>query len=476
VGNDDALQLSAASLAAIGARGVPVPTYRRQRLDPRIVHIGVGGFHRAHLAAYTHDLAELGGDWGIRGLGLLAGDAAMAEALTPQNHLYSLVARGAGEPATSIVGSLVDYRHTAGRAQDTVETLADPTVAIVSLTITESGYAPADDGDSTFALVARALDRRRRTGAPPVTILSCDNLPGNGDVARRALLGAAERFAPDAVAWIETECSFPNSMVDRITPVTTAADRKALLDRVGIVDRWPVVAEPFRQWVVEDRFVAGRPEWERVGALFSDDVHAWELYKLRLLNAGHSCIAYLSALAGLTDVADAVTRPEVDAFLSGLLLGEAAPALTPIPGHPAAAYVATVLERFANPGIGDQIARLCIDGTAKFPTFLVPTIEHHLASGGPIDSATLALAGWARYLATVPPDQQAADASGDVARGYAREAGEEPTRFLDFAAVFPPTLRDSERFRAEFSAAAQALAATGPLAAMAAVTSRRRTS
>jgi mannitol 2-dehydrogenase len=475
VGNDGALQLSQANLAAIGARGIPVPTYRRQRLEPRIVHIGVGGFHRAHLASYTHDLAELGGEWGIRGLGLLAADAAMAAALTPQDHLYSLVAKGAGEPATSIVGSLVDYRHTAARPQDTIETLTDPAVAILSLTITESGYAPVDAGDSTFALLARALDRRRRVGAAPVTILSCDNLSGNGDVARRALLGAAERFAGEATSWIDAECTFPNSMVDRITPVTTAADRDALLERVGVVDRWPVVAEPFRQWVVEDRFVAGRPAWERVGALFSDDVRAWELYKLRLLNAGHSCIAYLCALAGITDVADAVSRPEVHGFLSGLLLGEAAPALTPIPGHPPAEYVATVLDRFANPGIGDQIARLCIDGTAKFPTFLVPTIEHNLDTSGPIGNATLALAGWARYLAS-PPDEQAADASGHLARRYAREAVDDPIRFLDFAAVFPASLRESERFRSEFSAAVRALDATGPLAAMAEVTSRRRTS
>ena len=270
------------------------------------------------------------------------------------------------------------------------------------MTITEAGYSPDVATDSTFDLLARALQRRRQAGGGGVTILSCDNLPGNGDAARRALLGAADSGAEGLTAWIESNCTFPNSMVDRITPVTTAEDRAALLARDGIVDRWPVVAEPFRQWVVQDDFVAGRPRWEDVGVLFTDDVHAWELYKLRILNAGHSCMAYLCALAGITFVDEAMATPEVHGFVSRLLYDEAVPALTAIPGYPRAEYAATVLKRFANPGVRDQIARLCIDGTAKFPTFLIPTIERNLETGGPVRHAALALAGWARYLATVP--------------------------------------------------------------------------
>jgi mannitol 2-dehydrogenase len=203
--------------------------------------------------------------------------------------------------------------------------------------------------------------------------------------------------------------------------------------------------------------------------LFTDDVHAWELYKLRILNAGHSCMAYLCALAGITFVDQAMATPEVGAFVERLLYDEAVPALAPIAGYPRAEYVATVLGRFANPGMSDQISRLCIDGTAKFPTFLVPTIEHHLATDGPVRHAALALAGWARYLATVPSDQQAPDASGDRARRCAGEALDDPVRFLDFDTVLTPALRDSERFRAEFVAAADALAAVGPLRAMAAL-------
>ena len=463
------LQLCDANLESIAARGVPVPAYDRTRLVPRIAHIGVGGFHRSHLAVYTQELAEGGSDWGIRGLGLLAGDAGMAAALHSQDCLYALVEKGPGAPTTAIVGSIVDYRHTSGRPDETIELLAEPTVAIVSMTVTEAGYTPTGTPDSTFDLLARALEQRRRNNRAPVTILSCDNLPGNGDAARNVLLGAADGVAAGLAAWIDDHCSFPNSMVDRITPVTSDDDRAALLERDGIVDRWPVVAEPFRQWVLEDEFVAGRPAWEHVGALFTDDVHAWELYKLRILNAGHSCIAYLCALAGITYVDEAMATPEVRGFVGRLLAEEAVPALAPIPGYPPDEYASTVLGRFANPGVRDQIARLCIDGTAKFPTFLVPTIEHHLATGGPIRHAALALAGWARYLAIVPSDQQSPDASGEPARRIARAALHDPTRFLELDAVFTAALRESEHFRTEFAAAAGELAARGPLGAMAAL-------
>ena len=208
-------------------------------------------------------------------------------------------------------------------------------------------------------------------------------------------------------------------------------------DAVGVEDRWPVVAEPFRQWVIEDEFANGRPRWEDVGVLFTDRVHDWEIYKLRLLNAGHSSMAYLAALAGVTYVDEAMALPEVRSFLHRLLHDEAVPSLVPIPGHPPGGYVASVLERFANTGVRDQIARLCIDGSAKFPTFLLPTITFQLDHDGPIGDGALALAGWARYLATVPPERQAFDAAGDTARRHARRAMDEPTRFLDFAEVFP---------------------------------------
>jgi mannitol 2-dehydrogenase len=465
------IALSDRTLPDIAALGVPVPTYDRRRLAPRILHVGVGGFHRAHLALYTHELAETGSDWGIRGVGLLRQDVRMAEALGPQDHLYTLVERGGAGTRAQIVGSIVDYRLAHDSPAGAAELAADPGVAIVSLTITEAGYGdgavgPPSSPPTTFDVIAMGLERRRAQGHPPLTIVSCDNLPGNGDAARRSTLLAARRRSASLADWTERHCAFPNSMVDRITPATSDDDRAWLVDAVGIQDRWPVVAEPFRQWVIKDEFANGRPRWEDVGVLFTDRVHDWEIYKLRLLNAGHSSMAYLAALAGATYVDEAIALPDVRRFLHHLLHDEAVPSLVPIAGHPPGDYVASVLERFANTGVRDQIARLCIDGSAKFPTFLLPTIAFQLAHDGPIGHGALALAGWARYLATVPPDRQAFDAAGDTARGHARRAMDEPERFLDFAEVFPTTLRDSPRFRAAFVAAWQRLRNVGPLVAM----------
>jgi mannitol 2-dehydrogenase len=265
---------------------------------------------------------------------------------------------------------------------------------------------------------------------------------------------------------VAEHCAFPNSMVDRITPVTSDADREWLRDRAGIDDRWPVVAEPFLQWVAEDEFAAGRPPFEDVGVLFTDRIHDWEQYKLRLLNAGHSCMAYLSALDGITFVHEAMAVPAIRAFEEGLLQHEAIPTLTEIPGHSAEDYAASVLERFANSGVRDQIARLCIDGSAKFPTFLIPTIECQLEAGGPIGRAATALAGWARYLGVVELERQSFDADGDAARRHAANALSDPVAFLDYEAVFPPAVRTSERFRAAFSQSYRRIAEQGPLAAM----------
>jgi mannitol 2-dehydrogenase len=469
-GKRSSIALREATLPEIAARGVPVPTYDRRRLEPRILHVGVGGFHRAHLALYTHELAETGSDWGIRGVGLLAQDAPMAAALAPQDHLYTLVERGDGEPRPRVVGSIIDYRLVHDQPAGAVDLAADPAVAIVSLTITEAGYGDAGGAipstPTTFDVIAMGLERRRQHGHAPVTIVSCDNLPGNGDAARRSTLAATRRLGASLADWTDRHCAFPNSMVDRITPATSDDDRAWLLDTVGVVDRWPVVAEPFRQWVIEDEFVNGRPRWEDVGVLFTDRVHDWELYKLRLLNAGHSSMAYLAALAGITYVDEAMALPEVRRFLQHLLIDEAVPSLAPIPDHPPGDYVASVLERFANTGVRDQIARLCIDGSSKFPTFLLPTVVFQLDNDGPIARSALALAGWARYLAGVPADQQAFDAAGDTARRFARRAADDPTRFLEFVDVFPRAVGDNDRFRATFAASWQRVGDVGPLAAM----------
>jgi mannitol 2-dehydrogenase len=451
------LLLREENLDPIAARGIGVPTYDRSALLPRMLHLGVGGFHRAHLALYVHELAGAGSDWGIRGLGLLPGDRRMRAALEPQDFLYTLVERGTKEPRPQVVGSIIDFVLAVDDPAAFAVQIADPAIEILSLTITESGYS-LETRNATIEAIVEGLAARRAAGGASLTILSCDNLPGNGTVARNTVLSVCEERGQGLAEWVDRECTFPSSMVDRITPQTADGDRAWLRERWGIVDAWPVVCEPFRQWVIEDRFAAGRPCFEDAGALFTDDVRSWELYKLRLLNATHSCMAYLSSLAGIVYVDEAVGVPQMRRFLERFLHHEAIPTLNEIPGHPRAAYAETVLERFENAGVRDQIARLCIDGTAKLRSFVVPTIERQLELGGPV--------GWARYLATTPTDERAPDTGGDRAATYATRSLDDPIAFLGLAEVFPPAVLDSERFREAFTNAARSLAALGPIGAV----------
>jgi mannitol 2-dehydrogenase len=459
------VRLSTSNLDAIERMGVGVPHYDRRALAPRIVHLGVGGFHRAHMALYTDELAEGGGDWAIRGIGLLEADRRMAEVLSSQDYLYTLIERDSEESSPKIIGSIVDYVLVAGDDPAFAQQIARPDVAILSMTITEGGYS-LEKPNPTLEAIATGLDVRRRAGGAPLTILSCDNLPGNGNVAREAITRVCEARSAELARFVETACTFPNSMVDRITPQTTDGDRAWLREEIGIDDGWPVVSEPFRQWVLEDDFAAERPRFEDVGALFTDRVHDWELYKLRMLNATHSCMAYLMAIAGDVYVDEAIAIPAVRRYLERFLAAEAIPTLAEIPGHPAADYGRMVLARLENTGVRDQIARLCIDGTAKFPSFLIPTVERQLELGGPVECAALALAGWARYLATVPAAERAYDPHGERAASFATRALGDPRAFLELDEVFTPRLRESERFGEAFVEASTALAEHGSVGAL----------
>jgi mannitol 2-dehydrogenase len=459
------LALSEGNLGAIEGLGVAVPRYDRASLAPRILHLGVGGFHRAHMALYTDELAAAGGDWGIRGVGLLEADRRMAEALRGQNHLYTLIERDSDGSQARVIGSIVDYALSVGDVGAFAALVADPHLAILSMTITEGGYSLAAE-NPTLEAIASALEARRVAGEAPLTILSCDNLPGNGKVAGTAIRSVCESRGPELARYVAESCSFPNSMVDRITPQTADADRAWLSEEIGIDDAWPVVAEPFRQWVIEDDFAAGRPRYEEVGVLFTDRVHDWELYKLRMLNASHSCMAYLMAIAGVTYVDEAMAITSLRSYLERFLADEAIPTLAEIPGHPAAEYASTVLHRFENTGVRDQIARLCIDGTAKFPSFLIPTIERQLERGGPVEYAALALAGWARYLAVTPAPERAPDPRGERAAALAGQSLDDPLGFLELEEVFTPALRESSRYRDSFANASRSLAENGPLGAI----------
>jgi mannitol 2-dehydrogenase len=454
--------LAQRNLPAIASLGVPVPRYERETLEPRILHVGVGGFHRAHMAVYTDEVAAEGGRWGIRGVGLLDADRRMADTLRSQDCLYTVIERDSDGSQPRVVGSIVDFAFVAADAEAFAHQLADSSVSILSLTITEGGYSLARR-NPTIETIVSALEARRRAGGPPLTILSCDNLPGNGAVAREAITAVADARTAELRGYVESSCTFPSSMVDRITPQTKDDDRAWLRDACGIEDGWPVVCERFRQWVVEDCFAAGRPRWEDVGVLFTDRVHDWELYKLRMLNASHSCMAYLMALAGVVYVDEAMAIPAVRRYLEQLLKTEAIPTLAEIPGYPASDYATTVLRRFENTGVRDQIARLCIDGTAKFPSFLIPTVEAQLTRGGPVSRAALALAAWSRYLGTVPDAERAPDSRGDQAVELAREALSDPLAFLGLEEVFTAPLRESPTFRDAFVTAYRTLEADGPL-------------
>lgn len=456
--------LSAATLGDLDPR-VLIPRYDRGRLERSIVHIGVGGFHRAHQAVYLDDLCREGvTDWAITGAGVLPGDMAMSDALVPQDYLYSLITRDSRATEVRVVGSIVDYVVATPDIEPLREKLADPQTRIVSLTVTEGGYPVTDAGDfahppgaalpAVFAAIAEGLRRRRDAGRAGFTVMSCDNIVNNGAVARAATLGVAAEMEPGLESWIERNVAFPSSMVDRITPATTSDDKDYLAEEYGLLDRWPVVSEPFSQWVVQDTFSVGRPAWEDAGAIMTDDVEPYEVLKLRVLNAGHSCVAYLAALAGHVYVHEVVADPPFARFLRGFFDGEAIPSLPPVPGVDVAAYTTEVLDRFANPRVGDKVERLCLDGSAKFPKFLVPTIEAQLASGGSVRLGALALAGWCQYLLgegeggrelSIAPDPDL-----QKAQAFARESAADPRAFLRYHDVLGTRLPSDPRFASAF--------------------------
>jgi mannitol 2-dehydrogenase len=476
-----AVPLRQSTLGQVAEHGVDVPTYDRSALRRSVVHIGVGGFHRSHLATYIDDLCRTGStDWGIVGAGVLPGDAHMADVLTAQDHLYTLVVRDTDTTTVRVVGSLVDYIHAHPDPAELIERIADEDVAIVSLTVTEAGYPVDGEGafdptsrnaapGSTFDVLVRGLARRRAAGLPPVTVLSCDNVTGNGDATRTATLGVAGARDPDLAEWIDATVTFPNSMVDRITPATTDGDRRELVDAHQIEDAWPVVTEPFRQWVVEDRFAGPRLPLEDLDVIVTDDVEPYEAFKLRLLNAGHSVLAYAARLSGHRRVDDVMAEPRFAALLRAFLAREAGPVVPDAPGIDVDDYIESLIARFSNPAIGDQIDRLCTDGTSKIATFVLPTVRDQLDTGGPVDIAALTIAAWCRYLRGTDdagaPIDLAPDPRLDDATRAAHAATDDPAAFLDLTVVFGD-LGQHPRLRTAVARAATDIATHGIRAAI----------
>jgi mannitol 2-dehydrogenase len=485
--------LATRSLQSLNAQ-VATPSYDRTRVRTGIVHLGVGGFHRSHQAVYLDRLMAEGRalDWGICGVGVLPVDRTMQEVMTAQDCLFTLAVKHPdGSLDARVVGSIVEYLFAPDDPEAVVAKMADPATRIVSLTVTEGGYnASAVTGEfdgsnpgvvndlqpgaalrTSFGLVVEALVRRREEGIAPFTVVSCDNIPHNGDLARSSYAAFAALRDAELGEWVRREVPFPNSMVDRITPATTDADRAELTERFGVEDRWPVVCEPWTQWVLEDSFSCGRPPLEDVGVQLVDDVVPYELMKLRLLNAGHQVLAQLGRLAGFEYVHEACQDPGFRHFLLGYLDEEAAPTLAPVPGIDLGGYQRGLVERFSSPAIRDTLARICAEASDRIPQFLLPVIRANLASGGEIRRATTVVAAWARSAAGADDTGrplELVDSRRDELVARARRLRLDPLAFVADRRLFGD-LAENARFTTVYREALMSLREQGARATVAAL-------
>ena len=439
---------------------VSLPAYDRKALTAGIVHIGLGNFHRAHMAVYLDDLFALGQslDWAIIGAGVRAPDAKMRDAMLGQDCLSTIIELDPSGRSARRVGSMIDFLAVEPDNASLIAAMTRPEIRIVSLTVTEGGYFvdsaghfdptareiaadganPAKPGTAFGAIVA-ALKARRAAGILPFTVMSCDNLPGNGHVAEAAVVGTARLSDPDLAHWIKANVAFPNGMVDRITPATGPRER-AMAAEFGLgADPVPVTCEPFRQWVLEDNFPAGRPALEKVGVTFTDAVHAFETMKIRILNGGHAIIAYPGGLKGIEHVHEAMADPTIRGFLDAVESREILPIIPPVPGMNLADYKSLIIARFSNPEVMDQVRRLCLDGSNRQPKFIVASIRDVLKAGGRAEGLTLLSAMWCRYCfgtteagAVIEPN----DPNWAGLQATAKAAKSDPVAWLRMAAIY----------------------------------------
>jgi len=468
--------------------GVSVPGYERAAISPGILHIGVGNFHRAHQAIYMDRLFNKGldFDWGILGAGIMPYDAQKRERLGRQDWLSTVIELDPQGYTARICGAMIGFAEVSN--QSLIQALSKPEIRIVSMTITEGGYFldPKTGGfdaahpdilyDSqnphqprtVFGALVVALRNRKLAGIPPFTVMSCDNVPDNGQVAKRAVVGLANAIAPDHSGWIDENVAFPNSMVDCITPATGERERLMAAKRFGIEDADVVVCEPFRQWVLEDAFPQGRPALEQVGVEFVKDVAPYEQMKLRILNGGHAAIAYPAALLGLHYAHDAMNNPLVLAFLDKLEKQEIIPTVPTLPGVDFNHYFDQTKKRFSNAEIGDTISRLCLDGSNRQPKFILQTISDRLMQGLPIKGLALEVALWCRYCAGTDDrgnPLKVDDENAERLQKGARQARNDAAAFLNMPDIFG-TLSTNETFAAEFSDALQSLWQDGTAATL----------
>ena len=420
----DLVKLGNATLDSL-PEGVLRPTYDRTALTPGIVHIGLGNFHRAHQAWYLHRLMQLGEahDWAIIGAGVRAGDEAQRKRLAAQDYLNTLIELDPSGMAVEVTGAMTGFVPVEDGNGPLVAAMTDPAIRIVALTVTEGGYYidsatksfDAQHPDmlhdaanpaapvTAFGAIIAALRHRRDTGVGPFTLMCCDNLQGNGHILRQTVVGLARLTDNDLADWIDSNCSFPNAMVDCIVPAT-GPNELALIKSLGIDDAAPVTHENFRQWVIEDDFCAGRPAWEKVGATLTDDVHDFEVMKIRILNGGHQVIAATGELLGVETIAGCMSHPQIKALLQKVAREEIVPHVKSVPGRTPLDYVDLIDQRFSNPKIVDTTRRVAFDGSSRQPGFILPSVRDGLAKGTPVAGLALVSAIWARMCAGTRED------------------------------------------------------------------------
>jgi len=458
---------------------VSLPAYDRSGLTAGIVHIGLGNFHRAHQAVYLDDLFALGEghDWAIIGAGVRAPDALMREALKAQDCLSTVIELDPAGRSARRIGAMIDFLPVEPGNAALIAAMSQPAIRIVSLTVTEGGYFMDADGRldtaapeivadaanpqapaTAFGAILAALRARRTAGVPPFTVMSCDNLPGNGHVTRDVVVGLARLSDTGFADWVDANVSFPNGMVDRITPATGERER-AMAAAFGLDDPVPVTCEPFRQWVLEDDFPAGRPALEKVGVTFTAHVHAYETMKIRVLNGGHAIIAYPAGLMDIEFVHEAMEEPLVVGFLDKLERQEIVPIVPPVPDTDLDAYYRVIRERFANPEVADTVRRLCLDGSNRQPKFIVRSIRDNRAAGRLPKGLILASALWCRYCAGVTDSGAVIapnDPNWDLLTARAQAAKADPAAWLAMTDVYGDLGQDAE-FASAFAAALGAL-------------------
>lgn len=452
---------------------VDKPNYSRESLSAGIIHIGVGNFHRAHQAMYLHKLFNLGEalDWAIKGAGITPYDKVMRDRLKSQDWLTTVVEVDANGLQAQVCASMVDFIEN--DVTRLIDALCDENIRIVSLTITEGGYYidekmgsfdlhhPDIQGDidnfsrptTIFGVLLNALRERRNRKILPFTILSCDNIPHNGDVAKRSLIGMAKEIDPDLAQWIEKSVTFPNSMVDCITPATSELKRKRLAEEFGLIDQAPVFCEPFRQWIIEDKFANGRPPLEKVGVEFVEDVTPFELMKLRVLNGGHASLAFPAALMGIDYVHDAISNPLLGQYLRKLTREEIIPTLDDIPNLNFYEYSALIESRFANPEVRDTVSRLCQDSSDRLPKFILPMILANYAQNKDQNGLALVIALWCRLCGAAAESDsniEIQDKQADRLIKKASLAKKDPIVFLQMSDIFG-TLANIDAFKNQFA-------------------------